>query len=521
MSDPSSPGEPHESSTPDEARTAKIDFGHPQASPPNTPWSAPREQTTDPLPVGWGVPSPEAGWTPLPGGGWSPPPRQEATWSAPPPPDAESAPPHPSPNGAPRRHRFARIAVSALLLGAAVLLGAVIAHQFWPTPNATVSQTRPGGNSGSGSSNGFPFGIGGGSGSGSSGSFPFGGGGVSSGGSTSSASGAPKDVNSIASKVDPALVDINVTLGAVQSAQGSATGIVLNSSGLVLTNNHVIDGATAISATDLGNGRSYTATVVGYDPTQDVALIQLQGASGLTTAQLGDSSTVTVHQAVVAIGNAGGLGGTPSAAGGSIVALDQQITARDALDGTSEKLSGLIRTNADIQPGDSGGPLVNTAGQVIGLDTAASDGYSFGSLTDPAEPGICHPGRHRGDARRADRKPRRLGQRAHRPDRLPGRRAASGRSGWPQRWLRFVELGRNDLWRGARHAGGSRRPDCRCHDRLGRRSAGRLAERLDASDRRLQARRQGHDRLERPIGRATHEHGAACLGTGPLRTANI
>ena len=392
MSDRSSPSESHESSPPDEARTAKIDFGRPQASPPNTPWSAPQEQTTDPLPVGWGVPSPEAGWTPLPGGAWSPPPRQEATWSAPPPPDAVSAPPHPSPDGAPRRHRFARVAVSALLLGAAVLLGAVIAHQFWPAPNATVSQVRPGGVSGPGSSNGFPFGIGGGSGSGSSGSFPFGGGGASSGGSTSSASGAPKDVGSIASKVDPALVDINVTLGVGdQSAQGSATGIVLNSSGLVLTNNHVIDGATAISATDLGNGRSYTATVVGYDPTQDVALIQLQGASGLTTAQLGDSSTVTVHQAVVAIGNAGGLGGAPSAAGGSIVALGQQITARDALDGTSERLSGLIRTNADIQPGDSGGPLVNTAGQVIGLDTAASDGYSFGFSQTPQSQGFAIP----------------------------------------------------------------------------------------------------------------------------------
>ena len=395
MSDPSSPGGPHEDSTPDEAGAAKIDFGRPQASPPNTPWSAPRggwEQTTGPLPVGWGVPSPEAGWTPLPDGGWSPPPRQEATWSAPPPPDAGAAPPHPSPDGAPRRrHRFARIAVSALLLGVAVLLGAVIAHQFWPTPKATISQTQPGGSFGSGGSNGFPFGNGGGSGSGSSGSFPFGGGGgASSGGSSSSASGAPKDVNSIAAKVDPALVDINVTLGG-QAAQGSATGIVLNSSGLVLTNNHVVNGATAISATDLGNGRSYSATVVGYDPSQDVALIQLHGASALKTVQLGDSANVTVRQPVVAIGNAGGLGGTPSAAGGSIVALNQQITARDELDGTSEKLSGLIRTNTDIQPGDSGGPLVNTAGQVIGLDTAASSGYSFGFSQAQQSQGFAIP----------------------------------------------------------------------------------------------------------------------------------
>ena len=268
-------------------------------------------------------------------------------------------------------------------------------------------------------------------------------------------------------------------------------------------------------------GAGYTATVVGYDPSQDVALIQLQGASGLTTAQLGDSSTVTVHQAVVAIGNAGGLGGTPSAAGGSIVALDQQITARDALDGTSEKLSGLIRTNADIQPGDSGGPLVNTAGQVIGLDTAASDGYSFGFSQTPQSQGFAIP---------VDTAATLVAQIEDHdasatvhvgPTAFLGVGLQPAAQGGLERWLRFVELGRNDLRRSARHAGRSRRPDCRCHDRLGRRSAGRLAERLDGSDRRPQARRQGHDRLERPIGRATLERRTACLGTGPLRTARI
>ena len=88
------------------------------------------------------------------------------------------------------------------------------------------------------------------------------------------------------------------------------------------------------------------------------------------TAQLGDSSQVTVGEAVVALGNAGGVGGTPSAAGGSLVALDQQITASDEGSGSSEQLTGMIQTDADIQPGDSGGPLVNTAGQVIGIDTA-------------------------------------------------------------------------------------------------------------------------------------------------------
>ena len=187
-------------------------------------------------------------------------------------------------------------------------------------------------------------------------------------------------MTSVATAVDPALVDINVTLG-YQSAQAAATGIVLNSSGLVLTNNHVVDGATSLSATDVGNGQTYQATVLGYDVSHDIALIQLQGASGLQTAQVGDSSSLTVGQAVVAVGNAGGAGGTPSAAGGSLVALDQQITAGDQSSGTSETLSGMLQTDADIQPGDSGGPLVTTAGQVIGIDTAggSSSDSSFGS----------------------------------------------------------------------------------------------------------------------------------------------
>jgi len=210
------------------------------------------------------------------------------------------------------------------------------------------------------------------------GGYGYGGfGGSTSGGSTSGNSattegtGGPSDVPTIAAGVDAGLVDINVTLG-YQSAQGAATGIVLTSTGEILTNNHVVNGATAISVTDLGNGKTYTATVVGYDVADDIAVIQLQGASGLKTANLGDSSKVTVGEAVVAIGNAGGTGGTPSAAGGSVIALDQQIAAGDQLGGASEQLTGLIEVNADIQAGDSGGSLVNSSGQVIGVDTAAS-----------------------------------------------------------------------------------------------------------------------------------------------------
>ena len=190
--------------------------------------------------------------------------------------------------------------------------------------------------------------------------------------------GAAMSTSQITSKVDPGLVDIVSTLG-FQQAAAAGTGQVLTSSGEVLTNNHVIEGATSIKATDIGNGRTYAAKVVGYDQSKDVAVIQLQGASGLRTVTLGDSSAVAVGQAVTALGNAGGKGGTPSVATGKVTALNASITASDQGAGTSEQLSGLINHSAPIQPGDSGGPLVNTSGQVIGINTAASNQMQFQS----------------------------------------------------------------------------------------------------------------------------------------------
>ena len=192
--------------------------------------------------------------------------------------------------------------------------------------------------------------------------------------------GSGSTVSSIAAKVDPGLVDIDTTLG-YSGEEAAGTGIVLTSNGEILTNNHVIDGATTISVTDVGNGKTYSASVVGYDKTKDVAVLQLHDASGLQTASI-NTSTASVGETVVGIGNAGGTGGTPSAAGGTVTALNQSITASDEGDGTSEQLTGLIETNADIQAGDSGGSLVNSAGQVIGMDTAASSGTSFQSARE-------------------------------------------------------------------------------------------------------------------------------------------
>ena len=181
----------------------------------------------------------------------------------------------------------------------------------------------------------------------------------------------PAATSTITARVDPGLVNIDVS-NRTTGLRGQATGMVLTPSGVVLTNNHVVQGATAITATDVGNGRTYSATVVGYDRSGDVAVIQLQGASGLQTVPLGDSATVSVSAKVLALGNAGGGGGTPRVAKGSVTGLQQSIVASDIGGGNAERLHGLIQTDARVQPGDSGGPLVNQGGQVVGMDAAAS-----------------------------------------------------------------------------------------------------------------------------------------------------
>jgi S1-C subfamily serine protease len=178
----------------------------------------------------------------------------------------------------------------------------------------------------------------------------------------------------ITSKVSPGLVDIVSTLG-YQQAKAAGTGMVLTASGEVLTNNHVIDGATSIKATDIGNGRTYTAKVVGYSKTKDVAVLKLAGASGLDTVTL-SSQAAQVGDKVVALGNALGKGGAPSVVTGKVTGLGKTITASDETAANAEQLTDMTRTNANIQPGDSGGPLVNSSGDVIGMNTAASSGTS-------------------------------------------------------------------------------------------------------------------------------------------------
>jgi len=242
--------------------------------------------------------------------------------------------------------------VTAIVFSVAVtgMLGALVGHAVWQSTTTSSTGLQ---------STGTPF--------------------KTSNGGSGSGSTTPKgsSASAIASSVDPGLVDVNTTLG-YENVAGAGTGMVLTSNGLVLTNNHVVEGETSISVTDIGNKRTYAANVVGYDRTKDVALIQLVNASGLTTVTLSTSSA-TVGDHVVAIGNAGGTGGTPSFAAGTITSTNQSITASDSATGSSEQLTGLIETDANIVPGDSGGPLVNTSGDVVAMDTAAAQGFAFQS----------------------------------------------------------------------------------------------------------------------------------------------
>ncbi|QXG75443.1 S1C family serine protease [Modestobacter sp. L9-4] len=177
------------------------------------------------------------------------------------------------------------------------------------------------------------------------------------------------------------VVDIVSQLG-YSGGESAGTGMVLTADGEVLTNNHVVEGATSITVTVLSTGAQYTATVVGTAPTADVAVLRLTDASGLTTVRT-DSDGVTAGEAVTAVGNAGGDPTSTSAAPGTVTALDQSITAASESGSDRERLTGLIETDADVQAGDSGGPLFDADGEVVGMDTAASSGGAVQAYAIP------------------------------------------------------------------------------------------------------------------------------------------
>jgi S1-C subfamily serine protease len=176
------------------------------------------------------------------------------------------------------------------------------------------------------------------------------------------------------STVQTGVVVVETNL-AYENGAGAGTGMVLTPAGQVLTNNHVIRGATTIKVVVPQTHRTYAARVLGYSVGGDVALLQLKSASGLPTISLGRSATLVRGQSVTAVGNAGGTGSL-AVTTGRITGLRRTISVSDEAGG-AVRLTGLVETNAALQPGDSGGPLLDASTRVIGIDTAASTGFSF------------------------------------------------------------------------------------------------------------------------------------------------
>jgi S1-C subfamily serine protease len=173
------------------------------------------------------------------------------------------------------------------------------------------------------------------------------------------------------------IVDVTTNL-AYQGGAAAGTGMVLTPTGDVLTNNHVIRGASTVRVIVPSTGKSYPATVIGYSVTSDVALLHLKGATNLRTITVGNVAALKIGQLVTAVGNAGGIGGAPSIVRGKVTALGKTIVASDE-SGLSEQLTGLIQSSAPIRPGDSGGALLNAVGRVVGMNTAGSTDFFFRS----------------------------------------------------------------------------------------------------------------------------------------------
>jgi S1-C subfamily serine protease len=210
--------------------------------------------------------------------------------------------------------------------------------------------------------------------------------GGSNGNGTTNGSGSSSNGSANASALDVGVVDIDTQLDFGQG-RAAGTGMVISKDGEVLTNAHVISGATTIKATVVTTGKVYTAKVLGSDTTRDIALLKLQGASNLATVNLGDSSSVQTGDTITAVGNAGGVGGEPSVSPGTVTALNQSITVNDETGGNQGQLSELIQTNAGLEPGDSGGPMYAADGKVIGINTAADAGrFNQGSRESYAIP---------------------------------------------------------------------------------------------------------------------------------------
>jgi S1-C subfamily serine protease len=198
---------------------------------------------------------------------------------------------------------------------------------------------------------------------------------------------AAADVKTALAKIEPSVVLINDTITSTDSGgggfggfggnggfgggfeeSGAGTGIIISASGEVVTNAHVVNGATDIKVTLPNNGGVHSATVVAANTTEDLAVLQVSGVSNLTPATFANSDTASVGDSVLAVGNALGYGGAPTVTEGILSAKGRTLS------GGEDNLSNLLQTDAAINPGNSGGPLVDADGDVIGIDVAVASG---------------------------------------------------------------------------------------------------------------------------------------------------
>jgi len=267
------------------------------------------------------------------------------------------APPPPPPAPAPRR-RGPRLVAAGTAVAVVVAAGAggfAVGRHHHDSHGTAGAPTQGFAGDGNGSTTPFegsPF-----TGPGGPGGTPFG----------SATSGTPATTDQLTG-----LVRISANLK-YQGGKAAGTGMILTSNGEVITNHHVVEGATRIRVTVMDTRQRYAATVVGIDAKDDVAVLQLSNASGLQTVQT-DTSAAGVGDAVTAVGDAGGSTSAFNAATGTVTATGQHITTHSQDSSRTEKLKGLIEISSDVISGDSGGATYDAQGAVIGMTTAASSG---------------------------------------------------------------------------------------------------------------------------------------------------